>query len=755
MSDYITGGSSNNPSIDIGVGLNLNLDQSVQDVSVLASQLKEIRQDQEAFSQLLGDSSDKIRSLASGYQSVLDVQRSMLEAERDLRSVRMSSLENIQDQTAAYERMAQAVRGVHDVVSRTTGGGPGQGGTSMYGGGYQGYGTPYGYPMGGFSMLPGMMGYNQGMVNSPYGFPSYGGGGYQGGGNYQGGGYSSNPQDVMLKADRVIVTGPTQSPGSRTAPPETPTELADKLGSGEAPSGGSPTPGSPSSSIIPDSLRNTLQRYSNQVPGMAGRVLRQVTGQQGGMINDLLKKAGGGDAIAGLAGLAEGGLVAGAGIYAGRKAYELGSDVAQQGQQYSSLTGGTSAAGALNYDTQAYLESFLNPLMPYGVAKQIIQTGLGAGYRGNLLNSYTGFADQAYSQYGVSPNNSNQMFQAGVIQAGASANSLSAALAGLAETASTTDTSFAALQASFTTGLQNLANQGAGAEAVPLAAGQAQAFRGDQLLKGVSFGSIGSGGYGPQAELARALGTTITDLPGVVQELTKKGNTAGALRYAKAQEEVVRSAVGKIYSTKGTAAEQIDEAGIIQRSGILSTLVSPQVAAELGTNDKAIRDFLNKTLSGKAYENVKTSKSTKDQDLTGKGTPWWESLISPLGSHLFHAIGGDIVTHRTTTEPFNPKYKPKTSSTGFGDVEDFMNEVVRGTIRDPRLPVDSPLTGLPNGRRGKGDTYTIELGPHAKKVFELYGPDGKEIGAYNSINALNAAIGQGASNTQKTHMGSK
>ena len=127
-----------------------------------------------------------------------------------------------------------------------------------------------------------------------------------------------------------------------------------------------------------------------------------------------------------------------------------GGDLFREGQLYTGITGGTGIRGALGYDLGAQATSWfgLNPLESYGQAKQITMQNLGLGYRGNLLNQANSFGNQALQKYGVDPQTSMQMFGQMVMQAGASLQDLNESLATLANTASTTNTSFSMLQQS-------------------------------------------------------------------------------------------------------------------------------------------------------------------------------------------------------------------------------------------------------------------------------------------------------------------
>ncbi len=141
--------------------------------------------------------------------------------------------------------------------------------------------------------------------------------------------------------------------------------------------------------------------------------------------------------------------VAGA-MYAARVAKSKASNLFQEGQLYTGLTGGTGVAGALGYDLGAQATSWfgLNPLESYGQAKQITMQNLALGYRGNLLNRANEFGNTALQKYGVDPQTSMQMFGQMVMQAGVSLQDLQESLAELAKTSSTTNTSFSMLQQS-------------------------------------------------------------------------------------------------------------------------------------------------------------------------------------------------------------------------------------------------------------------------------------------------------------------
>lgn len=236
--------------------------------------------------------------------------------------------------------------------------------------------------------------------------------------------------------------------------------------------------------------------------------------------------------LGGLGGVATLGMGLGVAGRAIGQGYDIYAGLQRQGQLYTGLTGGTGDIGALGYNIRAGATSLfgLNPLESYGQAKQIEMNALGQGYKGNLLNQAIGFGNFAQTAYNIDPNTSAEMFSQAVVKMGMSAGELQSALTNLAQTASTTNTSFQGLQQSYMQGLnaasavgvggnqasfmaQNFATQfanipslaGTDTNATPLTTMLGQAFAAQQLGVGIQqVYAYGAGDLGVSKTLAAA-----------------------------------------------------------------------------------------------------------------------------------------------------------------------------------------------------------------------------------------------------------
>jgi len=217
------------------------------------------------------------------------------------------------------------------------------------------------------------------------------------------------------------------------------------------------------------------------------------------------------------------------------QAYNAYATYEQQGQLLGSLTGNTNSGKMVGMEANTWFDTLFNPRLSYGAMKDIMTTGLAAGYQGNvgygggdygtgLLGAYTGFAAGAYQNYGQSSQDSMAMFQAGVIQAGASATQLTDALSSLANVSATTNTSFTVLKENFTSFLNTITGLGGtGNAAVQLATANALTNANNPLLSGAgSTASMLQGTVG-QALAANQMGVSYTQMYNLSQ-------TAGGLQ---------------------------------------------------------------------------------------------------------------------------------------------------------------------------------------------------------------------------------
>ena len=228
--------------------------------------------------------------------------------------------------------------------------------------------------------------------------------------------------------------------------------------------------------------------------------------------------------------------------YAAYKVYQGIATYQQQGQLLGSLTGETNSAKMLGYESGDFYASFMNPRLSYGAAKDITMTGLGAGFQGSggfgstgtgLLGQYTNFASGAYQNYGMSSQDSMQLFQEGVIKAGASAQDLTNSLQALAAVSATTNTSFAALKANFNQFLGSLSGLGASSSsATALATANALTNSGNPLLQGAGSTASILGTTTGQALAANTMGISYTQMyntlskPGGAQQVAAASNAA-------------------------------------------------------------------------------------------------------------------------------------------------------------------------------------------------------------------------------------
>ena len=144
MADNILG-----PEVNLGLNVNLDLDQSAQDASTLADQIKQMRIDQEAFRDVIADTQDRLREMTSEFQEQLSLRQQLLDAEQSLRNLSDSRTQSLQDQVGAYREMEQSMSRLGQTMAGASmpymGGMGGMGGMGMsgfYGGGMGGFYNP-------------------------------------------------------------------------------------------------------------------------------------------------------------------------------------------------------------------------------------------------------------------------------------------------------------------------------------------------------------------------------------------------------------------------------------------------------------------------------------------------------------------------------------------------------------------------------------------------------------------------------------
>jgi len=213
--------------------------------------------------------------------------------------------------------------------------------------------------------------------------------------------------------------------------------------------------------------------------------------------------------------------------------YGIGANAANQQNIFSGLTGGSTFGQAMGYDINAQEAAGfgLNPFESYGEAKQIRMNALAQGYGQNtgLYNQAVQFGDFAQQTYNMSPKDSAAMFQQMVVQAGTSVGTLVNALDTLGSTASKTQSSFQAMQASYLQAAGAATAMGFNGN-MASAAGMANAmtFVGQSDLQGYQtpFAQLGESMIG-QAMLANAAGTSYSNLTAFAQGFGGTGTAAG------------------------------------------------------------------------------------------------------------------------------------------------------------------------------------------------------------------------------------
>ena len=564
------GYGSSDITANIEVNLN-NIDRSTQDAATLASQLKDWGTSIEAANKQLQDYTTSQSELLQTSNDLAETHERIVAAARELKEISAQSGVNLRD-------MAQNAREIQSALS-----GLGGVGAAPY--------TPGVSSASPASIVDSGLGYGMGMPGAPESTPadfgmSTGGNsflddlisaGMTGGGS--GGGKATSPvsmKGVLSPEDTKAAYGESLAkkilginyfmPGGKLAALG---RYVDKVSGGKVIGKlgnfvsnhprifGSPSISSGSEAFTQSMIDSGIGPMTAEQAGMlpesvAASIMPEIgTAAASAEVVGGLGAAG----IAGSAGMigALGSVAAAAApvavlAYLGMQGYNAYASYQQQGQILGSLTGQTGKAGRMvGMEATDYFGTMFNPLLNYGTAKEIQMTGLGAGFQGNpngvfggdassqgLLGQYTGFASNAYQNYGMSPQESMGMFQAGVIQAGASAQQLTGALHSLANVSATTNTSFSLLKENFTNFLGAIAGVGGtGVGAIALAQNNALTNANNPLLGGAgSTASILQGNVG-QALAAQALGISYT------QVYNEMGTTGGAQALAGASNTAV------------------------------------------------------------------------------------------------------------------------------------------------------------------------------------------------------------------------
>lgn len=413
MADNVMG-----PEVNLGLNVNLDLDRSAQDASTLADQIKQMRVDQEAFRDVISDTQDRLRDMTSSYQEQLSLRQQLLDTEQSLRNLSDSRTDSLKDQVAAYRDMESSVSRLGQMMSQSGGFGGGMGG-GMVGG----YGSGMYNPMTG-GMMP------MGSYGSPF-----------------------QDEESQINAEEEAL-GIEEQPGVVSRLKATSEKAFYPLG-------------------VLNDITGMLKRYQTPAKDKNGNILYNEKGET--------KFLQGIEALRAtnpkLAGIVEGGmkLIKNPAVLAAVATYAIGSKIAQEGQAYGTLTGDSNAAKGIGSEFQSLLgaDFGLNPLMSIGVSRQIESVGLGSGYGygTNDLNNYRSFASGLYERYGINPQQSQQMYNSAVVQAGGSAANLANVFNQLATNASKAGISFATATQNFQNTLQSVTNSGAQGNAAAILAG--------------------------------------------------------------------------------------------------------------------------------------------------------------------------------------------------------------------------------------------------------------------------------------------
>jgi len=516
--------------INLGLNVNLGLDKSIQDASTLANQIRDMRQDQEAFVNSVADSQEKLTLITTELQKQLDFKQQMITAENELRGIQESQKQNAQDMLSSYRELNNVVNNLALNMSRING-------TpidinNMGGTGGIGMGQDQGQPV----QQQQLYGPNGQAINQ--------------GGNRNGGGrrdrdidlrelpdeesqdrrtskideetYKDNARILMDKgilmssSDYRRSTGPNDPIPSRDGPVEEEMDNPEVQSFEQT---------ADLSRLLPSygagaRYSRMLKYYTSMGIGKDLINNQLAAGMSGeGIIGGIAKMGGYNPETASMGGMMKGlgkaGAVGSLALQGAEAVYGTIAGALQEGQLYTGLTGGTGVQGALGQDLGAQLTSAfgLNPFESYGTAKQIRMDALAMGYGQNsaLEGQAVSFGNYAAQKFGMDPSKSMEMFNIAVVQAGASATQLQASLDGLARQSSGTQLSFQQAQQTFMQTTQNLAGIGiTGGANLALSQASATFAGGNLALQQSGFNPAGmlSSTIG-QAMLAQEMGTTV------------------------------------------------------------------------------------------------------------------------------------------------------------------------------------------------------------------------------------------------------
>jgi len=519
MADNVMGGDN---QVSLPMNIDFRLDDAASNAGALANQLDEVIKDMETINSLTSDTSDRLKEIVQGTEQEGTLLQQLIGYEQELRSISEQRLMTLQQSVLEYEKMEQIV----GRISEMAGGSP----NAM-----NDYRTSYSTIGSQMSMGP-----TSGTAGAPLELASAVAAGTLASGRISNANISAPNYNIPQ--------------GGGVAPivlPEIPNE--DNL------KGSSPGANAHEGPVKKMMEGNGNAMEEEFLPTLLGNLAGRLP--QGGMLGRLRELGlSGKTSIGGIPismGEVAGGLEGAGVLGAGYAAYQGIGDLLRQGQQYTALTGGTGVMGAMGYNAQAFL-SGLNPLLGFGQAKQIIQTGLQQGYGGTALQGqYTNFAMGAAENYGISPQESMGMFQSAVVQAGASLQSLSSGLSSLASAAQGHAGSFQQMTQAYGTNLQALAGVGAGAEAPTVASELSQMFQKNPATRGINLGTLLNSPQGQQL-LATQLHTSVTGLYSTLQGMNNKG-LGGAATESNAFTGAIRSLLSPTL-THGHTRQDINNA---------------------------------------------------------------------------------------------------------------------------------------------------------------------------------------------------
>jgi hypothetical protein len=464
-----------------------------------------------------------------------------------------------------------------------------------------------------------------------------------------------------------------------------------------------------------------------------------------------------------LAGVGVGGAMMATGTLAAKMiqmAYNTAVAPLQQAQQYTSETGGTGAIGALGYDLRAQaLAGFgLNPLLSYGTAKQIELGALGQGYKGSLLNQAIGFGTMAAENYGISPQQSLQMFSQAVVQMGASASQLQSTFQGLARTASNTNTSFQGLLQAFQSNLALAYSTGMqGNAAMALSSAFSTEFANQPAIAGSSTAMDLMSSTVGQALVADRLGINYTQLSAYAGGYTGSGNAGtNAVNMAKATQQQIISLLNRFGLTRSSTDSQIAQQEYFIRT----------IAPEMGVSNipsgatnfiKWVRDqFSFNPTTTIANQQIHSLGSTVPLSVSAGRAGASETLnqMLPLGgspSQTSGALLNDMSAHSVSWNPNSPTVieelmsgvssRNKWSNGGFDVNGQFMSMSQYSGLSSQQQQMINALAltgkiGLANYTNGKMQALT---GPN-NTLLDQAGYSSLQASAFGNNQSIQSAL---------------